>query len=181
MRPFASIYTHHTAYCLLVLLLTANFCQRHCTVRGNRFGLKEHHYVSSNRDAATRDPDIAWIVQTGQSTAREAVVAKLLTTLQNEHNIGLVADVQSDDTIPLVDTGHRVQNWSQEHWAAEVARNGQQAVEHRTGALSQTHPQYYQHWAFKVLAGFDAAYKRCSPADAPVACPATHFYRTSML
>ena len=158
---------------LAVLLCTANHCSRHGSlVQGDRFETKQHHFVPLLPNAATSGGGIAWLIQTGAATAREAVVAMLLTTLQNQHNrTGLVADVESEDVIPLADTGHQVETWSQQHWAAEVAKADR--LDPDTSGkeiqfIAQTHPHYYQHWAHKVLAGFESAYTRCHIPSAAI-------------
>lgn len=155
-----------TTSVLAVLILTADYCQRQgSTVQGSRFDNKYHHYLPSHIDATTEDSDIAWIVQTGQSTAREAVVAMLLTTLQQQHNrTGLVADVESEEIVPLVDTGHTTENWSRQYWAAELAQleKREQPISVEAAQIAaQTHPKYYEHWAHKVLPGFQFADTRC--------------------
>ena len=155
-----------TTSILAVLILTAKFCQRQgILVQGNRLDVKQHHHVPLHVDAKTDNTDIAWIVQTGQSTAREAVVAMLLTTLQHQHNrTGLVADVDAEEIVPLVDTGHKSENWSRQYWAAELAQleNLEQPISVEAAqTAAQTHPKYYEHWAHKVLPGYQAAFTRC--------------------
>ena len=156
--------------CLLVWVLALHqvWCARPNTASRAAAAEDTHRRTAPPTLDQLDEDAFAWVVQTGRSSAEEAVAAIMVTFLQSAAaHAGFVADVQSTGKVRLADTAHEIEKWSLAHWENAWPQSNlgsDQVVDADADSLK---PQSlgFPHGAHKVLPGFNLMHAKWPEAS----------------